>query len=138
MDNFWTELGTALTPILTSLISVLVAFLIRLINIKVTELKGKVDDKTEYKYIEMISNTVTKCVTEINQTYVENLKDKNMFTAAAQKEAFNNCLKSIENLLPDECKKYITETYKDLEAYLKVQIEAEVNKQKMPRGGSND
>lgn len=138
MDNFWTELGTALTPILTSLVSVLVAFLIRFINIKVTELKGKVDDKTEYKYIEMISNTVTKCVTEINQTYVENLKDKNMFTAAAQKEAFNNCLKSVENLLPEECKKYITETYKDLEAYLKVQIEAEVNKQKTPRGGSND
>ena len=54
MDNFWTELGTALTPILTSLISVLVAFLIRFINIKVAELKGKVDDKTEYKYIEMI------------------------------------------------------------------------------------
>ena len=138
MDNFWTELGTALTPILTSLISVLVAFLIRFINIKVTELKGKVDDKTEYKYIEMISSTVTKCVTEINQTYVENLKDKNMFTAAAQKEAFNSCLKSVESLLPEECKKYITETYKDLEAYLKVQIEAEVNKQKMPRGGSND
>ena len=138
MDNFWTELGTALTPILTSLISVLVAFLIRFINIKVTELKGKVDDKTEYKYIEMISNTVTKCVTEINQTYVENLKDKNMFTAAAQKEAFNSCLKNVESLLPEECKKYITETYKDLEAYLKVQIEAEVNKQKMPRGGSND
>lgn len=130
MDNFWTELGTALTPILTSLISVLVAFLIRFINIKVTELKGKVDDKTEYKYIEMISNTVTKCVTEINQTYVENLKDKNMFTAAAQKEAFNNCLKSVESLLPEECKKYITETYKDLDAYLRAQIEAEVNKQK--------
>ena len=138
MDNFWTELGTALTPILTSLISVLVAFLIRFINIKANELKSKVDDKTEYKYIEMISNTIAKCVTEINQTYVENLKDKNMFTAAAQKEAFNNCLKSVEKLLPDECKKYITETYKDLEAYLKVQIEAEVNKQKMPRGGSND
>ena len=101
MDNFWTELGTALTPILTSLISVLVAFLIRFINIKVTELKGRVDDKTEYKYIEMISNTITKCVTEINQTYVENLKDKNMFTAAAQKEAFNSCLKSVESLLPE-------------------------------------
>lgn len=78
----------------------------------------------------MLSETITNCVIATNQTYVDNLKDKNAFDEAAQKEAFNKTYQSVIETLNNEAYKYLQLAYGDLEEYIKTKIEAEVNTQK--------
>ena len=78
----------------------------------------------------MLDKTITDCVIATNQTYVEALKDKDAFTAEAQKEAFNKTYNAVLAILSDDAKEYLTNAFGDLEAYIKSKIEAEVNMNK--------
>lgn len=78
----------------------------------------------------MLSDTITNCVIATNQTYVDNLKDKNAFDENAQKEAFEKTYQTIIKTLNDEAYKYLEEVYGDLEGYIRTRIESEVKMQK--------
>ncbi len=78
----------------------------------------------------MLSDTITNCVIATNQTYVDNLKDKNAFDEEAQKVAFEKTYQAIMKTLNDEAYKYLEEIYGDLEEYIKTKIESEVKTQK--------
>ena len=78
----------------------------------------------------MLSQTITDCVIATNQTYVDSLKKQNIFDHEAQKEAFNRTYQSVMSILSEEAKKYLTEAYGDLSAYITAKIESEVNSTK--------
>lgn len=113
------------------LLSVLVAYLVKYINVKSKELENQMDNDTAKKYVNLLTKTITDCVIATNQTYVETLKKQGKFDAEAQKEAFNMTLTAVQGLLTDEAKKYLSEIYGDLNAYITSQIEASVNKNKI-------
>lgn len=126
-------LAAALELFLTALLTVLAKFIISFVNAKIKEVKQKTQNELLYKYLDMINQTVKDCVIATNQTYVETLKNKNMFDAEAQKEAFKKTFDAVKSLLNEEAITYLTEMAGDADLYLTTLIEAEVNKNK----GSN-
>ena len=112
------------------LLGILTAFLIQYINAKKVEISTNVDNKLANKYINMLADTITKCVIATNQTYVDSLKDKEVFTVEAQKEAYKKTMDAVMAILSDEAKTYLTNTFGDLETYLQTQIEATVSANK--------
>ena len=112
------------------LLGILTAFLIQYINTKKAEISTNVDNKLADKYINMLADTITKCVIATNQTYVDSLKDKEVFTVEAQKEAYQKTMDAVMAILSDEAKTYLTNTFGDLETYLQTQIEATVSANK--------
>ena len=116
---------------LIPLLGVLVSYLVKFINVKSNELKARVDNDMAKKYISMLSETITNCVIATNQTYVDTLKKQGKFDADAQKIAFKMTLNSVLAILNDDAKKYLTEVYGDLDAYITKQIEATVNHNKI-------
>ena len=115
-------LGTALGTILSALF----AYAITYIKKKKDALVKSTDSDLEKKYIEKISDTITKCVIATNQTYVEGLKKEGAFTKEAQEEAFNKTLDNIMAILSDDCIEYLQSITSDVSLYLKNEIEAEV------------
>lgn len=113
------------------LLGILTAYFVKWVNAKSVEIQHKVDNNTADKYIAMLDDTICACVIATTQTYVEALKKDNAFTKEAQKEAFNLTFNAVMSVLTDEAKKYLSEVYGDLTAYITNKIEAEVNLNKI-------
>lgn len=103
----------------------------------VSYIKAKRDDLVEMskndildKYINMASETIMACVIATNQTYVDALKAEGKFDAEAQEIAFRKTASAVLLILSDDAKKYLSEAFGDLEAYINTQIEAAVKSQK--------
>lgn len=113
------------------LLGILTAYFVKWVNAKSVEIQHKVDNDTADKYIAMLDDTICACVIATTQTYVEALKKDNAFTKEAQKEAFNLTFNAVMSVLTDEAKKYLSEVYGDLTAYITNKIEAEVSLNKI-------
>ena len=109
------------------LLGILTTFLVQLIKTKQAELVSKTDSEINKKYMDMLTDTITKCVIATNQTYVDALKDQNAFTKEAQKEALIKTSSAVLTILSEDAKEYLNETLGDLNAYITTQIEAQVN-----------
>lgn len=116
----WSEVVISVASIIvTALASWGVTELTRLINSKIKDANAK----------EMLSSavtTVSDVVKQVYQTYVEALKGQNAFTAEAQKEALAKALETIEAVLPEKVKAYLTDNFGNMEAWLTTQIEAAI------------
>jgi hypothetical protein len=119
-------LEVAIIPLLIALTGYLVAF----IKSKTKEITDRVENDKADKYIYMLSNTITKCVTATNQTYVDNLKKENAFTKEAQLKALEMTADAVLAILSDEAKAYLPTIVGDLNTYILTQIESEVNRLK--------
>lgn len=113
------------------LLGLLTAFVIKLVDKKSEEAKAKTDNETYKKYITMLTDTITDCVTATNQTYVDALKAQGKFDAEAQKAAFEQTYKAVLTILSEEEKKYLTSVVGDLNIYITNKIEAVVNTNKI-------
>lgn len=113
------------------LLGILTAYFVKWVNAKSTEIQNKVDNDTADKYIAMLDDTICACVIATTQTYVDALKKENAFTKEAQKEAFDLTFNAVMTVLTDDAKKYLSEIYGDLTAYITNKIEAEVSLNKI-------
>ena len=111
-------------PLLTALTGIAIKW----INSKANEIKAKTNDECTQKYVDMLNNTITTAVTAINQTYVNELKDKNVFDKEAQQKAFAQVYNTVTNLLTEEAHTYLNSAIGDLETYITNKIEEEVLK----------
>ena len=82
--------------------------------------------------MQLLGDTITNCVIATNQTYVEALKNKNAFDAAAQREAFNRTYNAVMDILSVDAINFLNNAVGDLDAYIKKTIEAQVNMNKSP------
>lgn len=87
-------------------------------------LNTKIKDSKALKLLTEALNIVQSVVKATYQTYVQSLKEKNMFDKEAQANALNMAIEAAKNMLSDEAKKYITENYGDLTEWLKLKIES--------------
>lgn len=123
----WTELLTQIFELcIVPLLGILTSFLVMLIKSKIKEIQNKIEGDLDDKYLTMLSDTITACVLATNQTYVDSLKDKNLFDTKAQKEALNRTYKAVISILSKDATKYLTEAYGDLQKFIMEKIEAEV------------
>ena len=113
-------LEVCIVPIL----GVIAAYVIAFINKKKDEMVQRVENKSLEKYISLLGDLVINCVKATNQTYVQALKDKDMFDENAQKEALEMTFEAVKSLLSEEASKYLSEAFNDLDSYIKYKIEA--------------
>ena len=64
-------------------------FLIGFLAAKRDEIKSRTENDLAKKYIDMITDTITRCVIATNQTYVDTLKKQGSFDKEAQSLAFD-------------------------------------------------
>ena len=127
----WLNLLTQIFEVcIIPLLGILTTYIVKYIQVKSAEITEKTDNAIADKYTVMLADTITACVLATNQTYVESLKKQGSFDAEAQKVAFNMTLNAVMNILSDDAKKYLTEAFGDLNAYITSQIEASVNMNK--------
>lgn len=112
------------------LLAVLTGYLVQWIKAKTAEATEKNQKDVFDKYITMLGETIAKCVSATNQTYVDALKKAGSFDAEAQKHAFDMTLTAVMNVLGKDAIEYLTAIYGDLTGYLTTLIEAEVKAQK--------
>ena len=89
-------------------------------------LNAKVKDKKLAKFLSDLSAIVITSVKTVYQTYVEALKDKNVFNKEAQKTALDEALKLIKTQLTPELIQYIEDNFGDVDSWLKSQIESTI------------
>lgn len=112
------------------LLGVLTGIAIRFINAKANEIIARTDNEIAIKYIDKINATITECVIATNQTYVDSLKDKDAFDAAAQKEAFQKTFDAVKAILTQDALDYLNTAYGDATLYITQKIEATVKAEK--------
>lgn len=116
----WAQIGT---QVVLGIIGVLIAGLGTLLTYVINKF---VKNDQLKRILASLNDTVTQAVSEVYQTYVEALKDKNMFTEDAQKEALAKALDIIKNNLPADVMKWVQDNYADIDAYFKSLIEAAI------------
>ena len=112
------------------LLAVLTGYLVQWIKAKTVEATEKNQKDVFDKYITMLGETIAKCVSATNQTYVDALKKAGSFDAEAQKHAVEMTLSAVMNVLGKDAIEYLTAIYGDLTNYLTTLIEAEEKAQK--------
>lgn len=117
--NFQTILLSTLGTILTALATWGVERLIAWLN-------TKIKDQKALTYLNNAISVITSVVKAIYQTYVEALKNENMFTKEAQEQALNKAVEQAKTTMSAEVKNFITENYGDLTEWIKLQIESAI------------
>ena len=115
--NWQAILLSIISIVLTALVSWGAERLIALINSKLANSKYA-------KYLTSSVDVVTRAVKTTYQTYVETLKDKNMFTADAQKEALSKAGEMALAQLTDDSKKWIQTNFGDVKTWIANTIES--------------
>lgn len=115
--DWQTILLSVLSIVLTALFTWLSERLISWIN---TKLKN-----TKYaKYLTDAVDAVTRAVKATYQTYVEALKNKDMFTSDAQVEALNKAKDMALSQLSQETKDYIQNNFGNVESWVTSTVES--------------
>ena len=117
MDQLLTIIYSAVGIIITGLATWGVAVLTKWLN-------SKIKDKELANFLTTLTNIITSVVKEVYQTYVEALKKEGSFNKDAQAIALNKAITLAKSQLTTELKTFITDNYGDIEAWLKMQIEA--------------
>ena len=108
------------------LIGILTSYLVTVLKKKKTEIEIKVENETLKKYLNLLDDTVIRCIETTNQTYVNSLKDQGKFDAEAQQKAFNQTYDSIINILGQDAISYLNTIFGDLNQYITNKIESEI------------
>lgn len=127
----WNEIGNAVFQlVLIPLLSLALTYFKKWVDLKIQEAQAATDNDTLDRYLNMLNQTVSDCVTETNQTYVEEMKDKDVFDIEAQKTAFKMTFDNVLKILGEDVIEYLKTAVGDLEALITSKIETEVNMQK--------
>lgn len=115
--------GTILTEVILWVLGIVLTTIGSLIAIWVERLVKNEQLKTTLaSFHDLVKNSVL----ETYQVYVEELKDKDMFNAEAQKTALSACLHLIKANMPPRVEKWLKSNVDDVEGYLKNSIEAQI------------
>lgn len=119
------------SEIMTELFIGIIGVLISGLGIFVTYLINKWVKNQEIKdIVSSLNDVVKKAVLETYQTYVEELKDKDIFDLEAQKIALNRALELIRVNLPSNVETWLKTNFTNFEDYLKGLIEAQIGELK--------
>lgn len=123
-------LPTLLQAVLIAAIPVITGAAIKGVRAVAKHLASKTDNELAKKYLKEVADAIEEAVSFTNQAYVDTLKKSDKFTEENQAEALNRSLEKATALLTADARKFLTEAYGDLNAYLLIRIEPEVRRQK--------
>ena len=123
LTNALIDIGIAM---LIALGGAAIAFL----KAKITEANTSSDNDTANRIRWEVAEAIEDAVTAVNQTFVEELKNKNLFDKEKQAEAFERALEGTIDALSRETVDFINNTYGDINIWLIDKIEAAVSRNK--------
>ena len=125
--------ATIFQIVIIPLLTVLTTYAVKWLRMKADELKAKTENEYLQKYIEMLHDTIVTNVIAVNQTYVDALKEQDIFDKDAQLEAFRRVYDAVMNSLTEEAEYYLENIFGDLQEYITALIEAAVRENKLPK-----
>lgn len=128
--NWQAILLSIISIVLTALVSWGAERLIALINSKLANSKYA-------KYLTRVVDVITRAVKTTYQTYVETLKNKDMFTADAQKEALSKAGEMALAQLSEDSKEWIKTNFGDVKVWISNTIESVIYDLKNKPSGEN-
>ena len=90
------------------------------------QIRIKLQNDVQIKYLGMFEQLVKDAVSQVQQTYVENMKAEDLFDEKAQIEAFDMVKGTVLNMMNDRMMKIVIEAVGDFDEYLRNKIEAQV------------
>lgn len=123
-------LSNVMAEVLIAAIVVLGGAMVALIKAKISDIAISSKDTLTKKIWAEASDAIEGAVAAVNQTFVDELKGKNLFDKEAQTEAFERALDGTIAALSQEAIDFINNTYGDVEIWLTDKIEAAVRKNK--------
>lgn len=116
-------LQNVLYAVITAAVPVITTFLCRWLTSLYESNKTKVKNEKAQAVLGQVADMIVAAVETTTNTYVKQLKADNLFSADAQKEAFDKTFEAVKKQLTEESTKIIAETYGDVETYLTNKIE---------------
>ena len=123
-------LTNALYDVAITIIIALGGAAIAFLRTKISSINNNSSNELANRIRWEVEAAVEDAVMAVNQTFVEELKKKNLFDKEAQEEAFDRALDGTLKALSQSTVEFINNTYGDITIWLKDKIEAAVNRNK--------
>ncbi|MDY5668652.1 MAG: hypothetical protein SPK43_05385 [Candidatus Onthovivens sp.] len=123
-------LVNALYEVAIVIIAALGGAIIAFLRAKISSINSNSSNELANRIRWEVESAVEDAVMAVNQTFVEELKKKNLFDKEAQEEAFDRALDGTLKALSQSTVEFINNTYGDITIWLKDKIEAAVNRNK--------
>jgi hypothetical protein len=91
-------------------------------------LRVKLKNDMQIKYLNKFEKLVSDAVTQVQQTYVDNLKAEDMFDEQAQAEAIAMVKANVINMMNERMQEIVIDAVGDFDDYMRNLIEADVFK----------
>ena len=130
MEMLMEMLTTLLQAVLVAAIPILSGFGIRLLHGKTAEAKESARSEVSKRYVSEIGGAITTAVAAVAQTYTDDLKKSDKFTADNQREALNQATEIARIMLTEEASRFLNSANGDVSKYLESKIEAEIKLQR--------
>lgn len=105
------------------LVSALLVFAYQMLHVFLERLKQKTNNDTMKLIIDKLDYIVKLCVEATNQTFVDDLKLSDKFDKTKQEEAFKYTTTAIENMLTDDDRQKIVESFGNVDTFVKMAVE---------------
>ena len=126
------EIATSVLTVFGCLmLSALLMFAYQLLHLLFERLKQKTNNDIMKLIIDKLDYIVKMCVEATNQTFVDDLKQSDKFDKNKQEEAFMHTTTAIENMLTDDDKEKIIDSFGDVDTFIKIAIENYIKNSKI-------
>ena len=116
-------LTNALTCMVCLVLGSLLVFGAQMFHQWCEKMKQKTENEALKNLIDKVDYIVQLCVEATNQTFVNDKKEDGSFTNEDKKDAFDQTLEAINNMITDEDKEKIIAEFGDLGTFLRNSIE---------------
>lgn len=112
--------------VITVILPIITTYVVKIMRAKLTEIRYNSMESAHQDWIYRAADIVADIVLQVQQTFVESLKNKGEFTPENAKEAKDKAVKLANELIAAEIKEAIDAVYGSFDEWLDVQIEKNV------------
>ena len=119
-------LSALLQAVLVASIPIVAKFVVGLIRAKVNEILSRVENENISSIIERVGTLVSDVVSYVSQTYVDDLKKVDRFSAEEHLAALQLAYERIVAMIDDNAKNVLDDVFGDVNIYIYTLIEAAI------------
>jgi biopolymer transport protein ExbB/TolQ len=123
-------LDTLLQAVIVAVVPVLTTYIVKFIQARSAAWETQLANETAKRHLEEITNAVSTAVSAVSQTYVENIRKSGEFNEEAQKQALSLARDTALNVMTEDAKSFIQNSFGDMEALIRANIEETVKRHK--------
>lgn len=116
--------------VLTVVLPIITTYLVKIMRVKLTEIRFEGMNAAHQVWIDRAAEIVGDIVLQVQQTFVDSLKNRGEFDKDAAIEAKNRAVAMANEMIAEELKKAIADIYSSFDEWLDIQIEKSVYQNK--------